>query len=113
MYGNGLPRNAGKCGRESWSIGGMQSLFSYKENGKRNLVWEPTFYLQKQITKPWDVFAEYASDFAQRGGSKEVVHFGTAYKITSTNQVDFHVGYGLSLEGASAADLVKIMRSKK
>ena len=74
----------------------MQSLFSYTENGKRNLVWEPTFYIEKQITKPWDVFAEYASDFAQRGGSKEVVHFGTAYKITSTNQVDFHFGYGLS-----------------
>src|SRR5580704_3974381 len=42
---------------ESWSIGGMQSLFSYTEVGKRNLVWEPTFYLEKQITKPWDVFA--------------------------------------------------------
>jgi Putative MetA-pathway of phenol degradation len=82
--------------KKGWSIGGMQSLFSYTENGKRNLVWETTFYLEKQITKAWDVFAEYAGDFAQRGGSKEVVHLGTAYKITPTNQVDFHFGYGLS-----------------
>ena len=57
---------------------------------------ESTFYIEKQITKPWDAFAEYGGDFAQRGGSKEVAHFGTAYKITPGNQIDFHFGFGLS-----------------
>jgi hypothetical protein len=82
--------------KAGWSIGGMQSLFSYTEDGRRNLVWEPTIYFEKQITKPWDAFAEYGGDFAQRGGSKEVAHFGTAYKISPRNQVDFHFGFGLS-----------------
>lgn len=82
--------------RKGWSIGGMQSLFWYTEDGRRNLTWEPTFYLEKQITKPWDAFAEYAGDFAQRGGSKDLAHFGTAYRITPKNQVDFHFGAGLS-----------------
>jgi len=81
---------------KGWSIGGMQSLFWFTEDGERNLTWEPTFYLEKQITKPWDAFAEYGGDFAQRGGSKEVAHFGTAYKINPKNQVDFHFGFGLS-----------------
>jgi Putative MetA-pathway of phenol degradation len=57
---------------------------------------ELTFHMEKQITKPWDVFAEYGGDFAQTGGSKEVAHFGTAYKITPKNQVDFHFGFGMS-----------------
>ncbi len=82
--------------KEGWSIGGMQSLFWYTEDGRRNLTWEPTFYFEKQITKTWDGFAEYGGDFAQWGGSKHVAHFGTAYKITPKNQVDFHFGFGLS-----------------
>jgi hypothetical protein len=82
--------------KDGWSIGGMLSLFWYTQDGKRNLTWEPTIYLEKQITKPWDVFAEYGGDFAQLGGSRELAHFGTAYKITPKNQVDLHFGFGLS-----------------
>jgi hypothetical protein len=82
--------------KKGWSIGGMQSLFWYTENRERNLTWEPTFYLERQLTKPWDAFAEYGGDFAQRGASKEVAHFGTAYRINAKNQIDFHFGFGLS-----------------
>ena len=79
-----------------WSIGGMQSLFWNTDGGKRNGVWEPTFYIEREITKPWDVFAEYAGDFAQRGGPREIAHFGTAYRFKPRQQVDFHFGFGLS-----------------
>jgi hypothetical protein len=37
----------------------MQSLFS-STGGKRNAVWEPVFYIKREITKPWRAFAEYA-----------------------------------------------------
>ena len=82
--------------KSGWSIGGMQSLFWNTDAHRRNGDWEPTFYVEKEITKPWDVFAEYAGDFYQRGGPKEITHFGTAYRITSTQQVDFHFGFGIS-----------------
>jgi hypothetical protein len=82
--------------RGGWSIGGMQSVFWFTEDRRRNVTWEPTFYVERQITKPWDAFVEYASDYAQRGGSKQLAHFGTAFKITPTNQVDFHFGFGMS-----------------
>ena len=78
------------------SIGGMESLFWYTEDRRRNLTGESTFYVEKQITKPSDPFAEYGGDFQQRGGSKDVAHFGSAYKITPKNQIDFHFGFGLS-----------------
>jgi hypothetical protein len=74
----------------------MQSVFWNTEDGKRNLTGEQTFYIEKEITKPWDAFAEYAGDFAQWGGSKQIAHLGTAYRITVRQQVDFHFGFGLS-----------------
>jgi hypothetical protein len=79
-----------------WSVGGQQSLFWQTEAGRRNGFWEPTFYLERQLTKPWDAFVEYAGDYFQRGESKQILHFGTAYKITPVHQVDFHLGFGLN-----------------
>jgi hypothetical protein len=79
-----------------WSVGGMASIFWPTEEGKRNLTWEPTFVLQRDLSKSLDVFAEYGGDYPRRGGATQTIHFGTAYRINSTNQVDFHFGFGLS-----------------
>ncbi len=79
-----------------WSIGGMASIFWPTAEGKRNLTWEPTFVLQRDLSKALDVFAEYGGDYPQHGGARQTVHFGTAYRINSTNQIDFHFGFGLS-----------------
>jgi hypothetical protein len=57
----------------------MKSFFWYTEDGRRNLTWEPTFYIEKQPTKRWDAFGEYAGNFAQWGASKQIAYFGTAY----------------------------------
>lgn len=67
-----------------WSIGGMASIFWPTEDGKRNLTWELTFVSQRDLSRALDVFAEYGCDYP------------TAYRINSTNQVDFHFGFGLS-----------------
>jgi hypothetical protein len=80
----------------AWSVGGMQSLFWNTETGRRNLVWEPTFYVERQLTRPLDVFAEYSGDYPQRGEAQQIAHFGLAYKITPLSQVDLHFGFGLS-----------------
>ena len=82
--------------KAGWSIGGMQSLFWNTDGDRRDGLWEPTFYLEKEITKPWDAFVEYAGDYPQRGGPREIAHFGTAYRVTPRQQVDFHFGFGLS-----------------
>lgn len=51
---------------------------------------------EKEIAGPWSVFVEYAGDFAQQGGSKQITHVGTAYRITPKQQIDFHLGFGVS-----------------
>jgi hypothetical protein len=85
----------------SWSIGGMQSLFWYTQDGKRNLTWEPTWYVEREFAKRLAAFAEYGADFPALGGGRQVVHFGATYKTARTHQfdfhfVDFHFGFGLS-----------------
>jgi hypothetical protein len=82
--------------KDGWSVGGQQSLFWNTDDNRRNLTWEPTQYLEKQIAKPLDVFVEYAGDYLQRGNSRQLLHFGAAYKITPVNQLDFHFGLGLT-----------------
>ena len=79
-----------------WSIGGMQSVFWLTENGHRNLTYEPTFVLERELSRPAYVFAEYGADYPRHGGSRQTAHFGAAYRIGSRNQVDFHFGFELS-----------------
>jgi hypothetical protein len=45
---------------------------------------------------PWDAFVEYVGDFPERGGPRHLLHFGTAFKLTNRQQLDFHFGVGLS-----------------
>jgi hypothetical protein len=82
--------------RNGWSVGGMASIFWPTEEGKRNLTWESTFVLQRDLSRALDVFAGYSGDYPQHGGARQIMHFGTADRINSTNQVDFHFGFGLS-----------------
>lgn len=81
---------------DGWSVGGMFSTFWYTEEGHRRFLWEPTVYIEKELTKPWDVFLEYGGDYPTHTESRQLLHAGTAYKLTPRNQVDFHAGYGLT-----------------
>jgi hypothetical protein len=85
----------------TWTAAGMLSVYVPTQNGSHRVVGESTFLVDRQLTKAWDAFTEYAGDFPQAGGPRHLLHFGTAYKITPQQQLDLHVGVGLS---AAAAD---------
>jgi hypothetical protein len=74
----------------------MFSVYGPTQGRTRNLTGESTFLLDRQLTKPWDAFVEYAGDFPEFGGPRHLLHFGTALKIAKQQQIDFHVGVGLS-----------------
>jgi len=85
----------------NWTIAGMLSVYWPTEQGRRNVTGETTFLVDRQLTKTWDAFVEYAGDFPEREGPRHILHFGTAYKPAPHHQLDLHVGLGLS---AAAAD---------
>jgi hypothetical protein len=79
-----------------WSTGGMFSTFWYTEDRRRRFLWEPTLYIERQLTREWDAFVEYGGDYPTHAESRQVLHVGTAYKIKPHHQIDFHFGFGLS-----------------
>jgi hypothetical protein len=85
----------------NWTAAGMFSVYwpTYQspQGRARNVTGETTFLIDRQLTKPWDAFVEYAGDFPEVGGSRDLLHFGTAFKVTRQQQIDFHFGVGLSL----------------
>lgn len=80
----------------NWSAGGQVASYWPTLAGKHTFTGESTFFLDRQLSKPWDAFVEYAGDFPQQGGPRHLVHFGTAYKLALRHQIDFHVAVGLS-----------------
>jgi hypothetical protein len=80
----------------NWTAAGMFSLLWPTEGARRNLTGQASFLLDRQVTSRWDAFVEYGGEFPQRGGPQHVLHTGTAFKIRSNQQVDFHFGAGLS-----------------
>jgi hypothetical protein len=80
----------------NWTAAGMFSVYWPTQGRTRNVTGESTFLVDRQLTKPWDAFIEYAGDFPENGGPRHLLHFGTALKITKQQQIDFHVGVGLS-----------------
>jgi hypothetical protein len=80
----------------SWTAAGTLSIYFPTQGNRRHVTGETTFLLDRQLTKPWDAFIEYAGDFPELGGPRHLLHAGTAYKIRPRQQLDLHVGVGLS-----------------
>jgi hypothetical protein len=66
------------------------------------VTWEPIFNADKEITNRWSVSVEYAGDFPRLSGSRNIAHFGTAYRITRKQQIDSHFGVGPSPRSLTA-----------
>jgi Putative MetA-pathway of phenol degradation len=81
---------------KNWTTAGMFSLMWPTEGGRRNLTGQSSLYFDRQLMPSWDAYVEYSGAFPQRGGPQDVIDFGTAYKPTPHQQLDFHCGFGLS-----------------
>jgi len=87
-WSHSLPKN--------WTIAGMFSLMWPTQGARRNLTGQSSVYFDRQLTAPWDAYVEYSGAFPQRGGPQNIIDFGTSYKPTPHQQLDFHCSFGLS-----------------
>jgi hypothetical protein len=89
---------------KNWTVAGMFSLLwphstslrAGSEAARRNLTGQSSVYFDRQLTQPWDAYIEYSGAFPQRGGPQHVIDFGTAYKLSLHQQLDFHWSFALS-----------------
>ena len=83
---------------DAWSLSGMFTAFWFPGRSRSNPTLEPTFVLERQVGPRADVFIEYFADGPQHGIPSQAINTGGAYRFTSTEQVDFHAGFGLNRE---------------
>lgn len=87
---------------KKWTAGGQAAFYWPTAAGSHNFTPETTVFVDRQLTKPWDAFLEWAGDFPDRGGNRQQLHVGTAYKLAPHHQIDFHFAFGLTPAASKA-----------
>jgi hypothetical protein len=57
---------------------------------------QSTFVIERQFGERAFLFAEYVGYFPMVGGNRQLFNSGGGYRITKTQQIDFHLGVGLN-----------------
>src|SRR5208282_2737715 len=86
----------------------MLSLYWPTVGDSHDLTGEATFYLDRQFAQRWDAIVEYAGDFPERGGTRQLLHVAAELRIgkQQLQQIDLH--YGVGLTSAAAAHFIGI-----
>jgi hypothetical protein len=80
----------------NWTAAGMFTVSWPTQDGQHNVTGQVTALFDRQLTKSWDGFAEYAGTFPGHGGPQHLFDLGTTYKLTNNQQIDLRGGIGLS-----------------
>ena len=79
-----------------WSITGMVTNFFTPANPATKYSNQSTFVIEREFGERSFLFVEYVGDFPLHGGTGQLINSGGGYRITETQQIDFHIGFGLN-----------------
>ena len=57
---------------------------------------EATFVLEKNVTERMGLFVEYVGDYPERASPSQLFNSGGLYRLSPTQQIDFHIAFGLN-----------------
>ena len=80
---------------DDWAVTGMFTMAWYPSDPVRNPTFEPTLSLEKDFGPAADLFVEYVGDYSHQRPS-QLLDGGGSWRFTKTQQLDFHVGFGLN-----------------
>jgi hypothetical protein len=78
---------------EEWSVNGMVTV-TWSTVAKS--ILEPTLVIEREFGRRGDLFAEYIGEYTSQDRASHVIDGGGGWHVTSTQQLDFHVGLGLT-----------------
>ena len=81
---------------DGWGLSGMFTEFIRPSEPTGKLVTEATFVIEKKVTERASLFVEYVGDYPANGSPAQLLNSGGLYRLTPTQQVDFHVAVGLN-----------------
>jgi hypothetical protein len=81
---------------DGWSTSGMLTEFFRPADLTTKRITETTFAVEKKVTEKSSLFVEYVGDYPENGGSSLQLNSGGLYRLSPTQQVDFHIAFGLN-----------------
>jgi hypothetical protein len=82
--------------QDGWSLSGMLTEFFRPAELTTRRITETTFVIEKKVTGKASLFVEYVGDYPENAGPSQLFNSGAVYRLTPTQQVDFHVAFGLN-----------------
>jgi hypothetical protein len=79
-----------------WRISGMLTNFVTPADPGNKLLTETTFVVEREVGEYGFLFVEYVGDYREHGGPSYLLNSGGGYRVTPTQQIDFHLGIGLN-----------------
>ena len=81
---------------DNWSLHGMFTVTWFTSQHINNPTFEPTLSLEREFGPTHDLFVEYVGDYPNHARPSQVLDAGGSWRVTSLEQLDFHVGFGLN-----------------
>jgi Putative MetA-pathway of phenol degradation len=81
---------------DGWGISGMLTEFFRPSDPTSKRTTETTFVLEKNLSERFKLFTEYVGDYPDGGVPTQLWNSGALYHLTPTQQVDFHIAFGLN-----------------
>ena len=78
-----------------WAVNGMVTEFFKPSEPASRFVSQYTVALERKLGRQTDLFVEYVAYVRSGGPTSQLINSGLGYRITPTQQVDFHVAFGL------------------
>src|SRR5580704_11503776 len=82
--------------QDGWGLSGMFTEFFRPAELATRRITETTFVIEKNITERASLFVEYVGDYPENAGPSQLFNSGAVYRLTPTQQVDFHIAFGLN-----------------
>jgi hypothetical protein len=78
-----------------WGVSGMLTEFFRPSDAVIPRITEATFAIEKDVTDKTSLFVEYVGDYAERASPSQLLNSGGLYRLSPTQQIDFHIAFGL------------------
>ena len=84
-----------------WAVSGMLTEFFRPSDVVIRRTAEATFAIEKNVTEKMSLFVEYVGDYPETANPSQLLNSGGLYRLSPTQQVDFHVAFGLNHDAPS------------
>jgi hypothetical protein len=82
--------------RGGWGLSGMFTEFIRLSDPPSKLITEATLVIERKVTERASLFVEYVGDYPEHGSPTQLLNSGGLYRLSPSQQVDFHVALGLN-----------------